>query len=243
MANEKRLRVNSIGGLIEDNPLTSGATTLTSSALASLPLVDSTNHCALVLDPDGVEATPEIVWITAHTAYATTATVSRAQEGTVAVAHSQGIPWVHAPTVSDYPVSSVYTVPTATTNASSTLASLATPVAIAVVVLPGQVVDVEMELGGYCSSDNVLYWGLRRNPSTVLCKGSWYVASSAQRPNSASARWTDTSPGSGTVTYELLVANFGGATITVLPSDGSTTINLTGSTGGGTQIKATPRWS
>lgn len=102
MANEKRLRANSIGGLIEDNPLTNSATTLTSAALAALPLVDTTNHCAIVLDPDGVEGAPEIAWITAHSVYATTATILRAQESTVAIARSQGIPWVHAPTVKDY---------------------------------------------------------------------------------------------------------------------------------------------
>lgn len=102
MANEKRLRVNSIGGLIEDNPLTNAATTLTSAALAALPVVDTTNHCAIVLDPDGIEGAPEIAWITAHTAAATTATIARAQEDTGALQHSQGIPWVHAPTVKDY---------------------------------------------------------------------------------------------------------------------------------------------
>lgn len=102
MANEKRLRVNSIGGLIEDNPLTSSATTLTSAGLAALSVVDSTNHCAIVLDPDGIEGTPEIAYITAHTSSATTATILRAQEGTGALAHSQDIPWVHAPTTKDF---------------------------------------------------------------------------------------------------------------------------------------------
>lgn len=244
MANEIRVRTNFLGGLVEDNPLTSGATTLTSAALASVPVIGSTQHMAVVLDPDGFGGAPEVVHITAHTAAATTATVARGQEGSTARAHERDTAWVHSATASDYPVSKTYTVTVATTNTSSNLASLATPVLIAVDVLAGQVVDVEAQIGGYCSQDNVLYWGLRRNPSTVLCKGTWYSASGALRPNSTAARWTDTSPGSGSVTYEILVSNFGGTgTITLLPSDGTTTVSLTGSSGGGTQIKATPRWS
>lgn len=103
MANEKRVRVNSLGGLVEDNPLTSGATTLTSAGLAALVLIDTTNHAVIVIDPDGLESAPEIVYVTAHTASATTATILRAQEGTTAAAHSVDIPWVHAPTIKDYP--------------------------------------------------------------------------------------------------------------------------------------------
>lgn len=102
MANERRLRSNGNGGLVEDNPLTSGATTLTSAGLVPLPLVDTTNYMALILDPDGLESAPEIVWITAHTLNAGTATILRAQESTTAVAHSVDIPWVHAPTILDF---------------------------------------------------------------------------------------------------------------------------------------------
>jgi len=102
MANEKRLRNNSVGGLIEDNPLTSGATTLTSAGLTSLGVVDTTNHAVVVLDPDGIEGAPEIVYVTAHTASTTTATILRAREGTTAIAHSVDIPWVHTATVKDF---------------------------------------------------------------------------------------------------------------------------------------------
>lgn len=102
MANEKRVRVNGVGGLIDDNPLTIAATTLTSTGLGPLPLINTTNYAAIVLDPDGLESAPEIVWITSHAANATTATILRSQEGTTAIAHSVDIPWVHAPTIKDY---------------------------------------------------------------------------------------------------------------------------------------------
>lgn len=101
MANEKRARFNSIGGLIEDNPLTSVATTLNSAGLAAMGLVDTTNHAAIVLDPDGIEGAPEIAYVTAHAVAATSATILRAQEGTAALAHSVDVPWVHAATVLD----------------------------------------------------------------------------------------------------------------------------------------------
>ena len=101
MANEIRTRQNFLGGLIEDNPLSSGATTLTSTALAAMSAVGSTQHMPITLDPDGVGGDPEIVWITAHTAGATTATISRAQEGTTARAHNRDTPWVHGPTALD----------------------------------------------------------------------------------------------------------------------------------------------
>lgn len=242
MANELRVRTNFVGGLIEDNPLASGATTLTSAGLASLPAVTSTSHMAIILDPDGRAGNPEIAYVTAHTALATTATITRAQEGTTGRAHDRDTPWIHGPTVADFPVPVTYTVPANTTVTSTSLASLATPITVAVTVLPGQVVEVEAMIDATNSSDSVPWWGLRRNPSTVLCKGSLYTAGAGQRPSSMTARWIDTAPGSGNVTYELLLGAFSGA-MTALVSDGSTTIGLTGTTGGGTQITATPRWS
>lgn len=104
MANELRVRANFIAGLIEDNPLTAAATTLTSADLASLPAIGATEHAVIVLDPDG---TPEIVYVTAHTAAATTATILRAQEGTVAVEHLRDTPWIHGPVTSDFSASSM----------------------------------------------------------------------------------------------------------------------------------------
>jgi hypothetical protein len=102
MANELRVRQNFQSGTIDDNPLTSGATTLTSTELAGLAAVDSTEHMALVLDPTGALNGPEIVWVTAHTGSATTATIVRGREGTTGVQHSSVITWVHVATNADY---------------------------------------------------------------------------------------------------------------------------------------------
>lgn len=103
MANELRVRANFLGGLIEDNPLTLAATTLTSAALAAAPVIGSTQHMPIVLDPDGRYGEPEIAYITAHTASATTATILRGQEGTTARAHQRDINWSHGPTSLDVP--------------------------------------------------------------------------------------------------------------------------------------------
>lgn len=102
MANEIRTRTNFVGGLVEDAPLLVDATTLTSASLANLPVIDGTNHAALIIDPDGNDGNSEIVWITAHTASATTATILRGQEGTTARQHTQDTPWVHTSTARDY---------------------------------------------------------------------------------------------------------------------------------------------
>lgn len=104
MANEDRIRQLAIGGLVEDNPLTSGATTLTSGALAAVSGgVGSTQYLAIVLDPDGNDGAPEIVHVTALTGGAGSATIARGKEGTSARQHDAGTPWVHAVTPYDVP--------------------------------------------------------------------------------------------------------------------------------------------
>ncbi len=102
MASELRVRTNFLGGLVEDNPLASGATVLTSAGLASLPAIGSTQHFPIILDPDGRAGNPEIAYVTAHTALATTATITKGQEGTTARAHDRDTPWLHGPTVKDF---------------------------------------------------------------------------------------------------------------------------------------------
>src|SRR5206468_9825845 len=101
MANEKRVRTNFIGGNV-DVTLASGGTTLSSAALASAPVVDTTNHMAIILDPQGTGGTPEIAYITAHSSAATTATILRGQEGSSARSVTSGLKWAHGPTVRDY---------------------------------------------------------------------------------------------------------------------------------------------
>lgn len=125
MANEKRVRSNFLGGLVEDNPLTSAATTLTSAALAAMGTIDTTNHAAIILDPDGINGAPEIAYVTAHTAAATTATVSRGQESTTARQHDRDVPWIHGPTSMDTVGSSAKAVGSAAQNITSTPAFVA----------------------------------------------------------------------------------------------------------------------
>jgi hypothetical protein len=103
MANEKRKRQIAVGGLIEDNPLTSGATTLTSAGLSAvIGGVASTEHLAVVLDPDGTYGAPEIAYVTTLTDGGTSGTVARGQEGTTAREHLRDVPWIHAATLRDY---------------------------------------------------------------------------------------------------------------------------------------------
>lgn len=94
-----RLKLNFQAGTITDNPLAIGATTINSAEFASIPAIAASPNAdilAIVLDPDAVNGAPEIVWITSHTASATSAPVLRGQEGTTARQHPQGTKWVHA---------------------------------------------------------------------------------------------------------------------------------------------------
>ena len=108
MANERRLRRDFLNGFVSDNPLLVGATTLTSSNLQFMPVIDSTNYMVITLDPLGVDGAPEIVYVTAHSAAASTTTIVRGQEGTTARPHNQNTRWAHAPTAYDHDYSKSY---------------------------------------------------------------------------------------------------------------------------------------
>lgn len=97
-----RIRTNFIRGYVENNPLLIGGTTLTSAALASLPAISSPDIAIIVLDPESISGAPEIVYITAHSSSATTATISRGQESTSARQHASGTRWIHAPVKLDW---------------------------------------------------------------------------------------------------------------------------------------------
>jgi hypothetical protein len=97
-----RSRTPFLSGTILNNPLAIGGTSLSSAGLASLPAIASPNIAVLVLDPAGSGGVPEVVWVTAHTASATTATITRGAEGTTARAHNLNVPWIHAPTTYDF---------------------------------------------------------------------------------------------------------------------------------------------
>lgn len=101
MANEIRLRQGFLGGLVEDNPLSAVATVLNSASLAAMVAVTATGHLPIVLDPDGYEGDPEIAYVTSHAASASTCTLLRAQEGTLARQHNKNTPWRHGPLTTD----------------------------------------------------------------------------------------------------------------------------------------------
>lgn len=82
---------NFLEGVITDNPLSAGATTINSAAFANLPEVSGGNTLVIVLDPEAVGNGPEKVTITAHTASATSVTC-----GATSSEHAQDTVWVHA---------------------------------------------------------------------------------------------------------------------------------------------------
>lgn len=97
-----RLRSNNVFGTITNDPLTNVGTTLNAAGLANLVAVASPNVAVITLDPNRVNGAPEIVYVTAHTGSATSATILRGQEGTAAREHPLGTFWVHAPTALDH---------------------------------------------------------------------------------------------------------------------------------------------
>lgn len=89
------------GGYVSDNPLLIGATTVNSTAFQALPAVSGGDELFLTLDPEGANGAPEIVKVTAHTASATSVTVTRAQQSTTAREHPTNTVWVHSLTKAD----------------------------------------------------------------------------------------------------------------------------------------------
>jgi hypothetical protein len=105
VANEIRARGNLVAGTLSV-ALLSTDTTMSSAGLANLPAITASNHAVLICEN-------EIMWVTAHTAAATTATILRGQEGTTAAAHALNTAWVHGPVASDFDAVLGYTQVTA----------------------------------------------------------------------------------------------------------------------------------
>lgn len=179
MAILHRVRVNAIGGLVEDNPLTSGATTLTSAGLAALPTLLTDEYLVVVLDPDGIDGAPEIAYISAHTVAGTTATIVRGQEGTTARACERDTPWVHSATIKDYDgfyggsgllsiMSYVFGVVTDIAIASNVLTDVdATNLKITFTAPPSGRVLVVASGFAQAPAGQYMVWGLRDGSSTV----------------------------------------------------------------------------
>lgn len=100
MPTGSRIRTDNVFGTVTDNPLTAGALTLNSAGLVNLAAVTA-NHAVIVLDPLRAAGAPEVVIVTAHTAAASSATITRGAYGTTARSHNAGVLWVHAPTTED----------------------------------------------------------------------------------------------------------------------------------------------
>lgn len=77
----------------------SGGVTLNSGNFANLPAIVAPQTMRLALDPDGTAGAPEIAIVTAHTAFATSVTVTRGEETSygagVARAHAVDTVWRH----------------------------------------------------------------------------------------------------------------------------------------------------
>lgn len=175
MANELRLRTNLAAGAIT-TALTTSDTTLASAGLADLGVIDATNHAAITLflvDSNGRVTAKEIVYVTAHTAAASTATIVRAREGTTAAAWAIGSTWANGATTKEFDGAAggsgligltVYNpVSVATVAVTSTSFSDldATNLVVAFTAPPSGRVLVRLTARANASSSSELSWNLR----------------------------------------------------------------------------------
>ena len=106
MANERRIRQDFVAGQLSAGML-AGDTLMQSASLADLAAVPATHMAALALfrtDNAGRVIQKEIVYVTAHTAGATSATVTRGREGTTAQVWNAGDRWSLTSLASDQTV-------------------------------------------------------------------------------------------------------------------------------------------
>ncbi len=89
MATTNRLFQDFISFTVDTDP-GSGGLSLSGPGLADLLVVADPDFIALTLDPEEVNGDAEIIWVSAHTSAATTATIVRGQEGTTGRAHPIG---------------------------------------------------------------------------------------------------------------------------------------------------------
>ncbi len=97
MATTDRLFQDFISFVTDTDPGVGGLS-LSAPGLAALLVVADPDFVALTLDPEAVNGDPEIVWVSAHSSSATTATIVRGQEGTTPRAHPIGTQVVLGPT-------------------------------------------------------------------------------------------------------------------------------------------------
>ena len=97
-----RVRPHNVFGVTTDNPLSAGAVVFNSLGLQNMPAITGSQHTIVTLDPLRQFGNPEIVIVTAHTAAATVATITRGAYGTVARSHPVNTVWVCAPLNEDF---------------------------------------------------------------------------------------------------------------------------------------------
>lgn len=161
-----------LSGVVANNPLATGGTSLSATALANMPVVASPNTMWITLDPNGVNGLPEIVQVTAHTASATTCTIVRGQQttkgGNAAHAHIQNTPWVVAETPADVARTASFGAGgvLATTSGTAELTSCT-------LVVPDQGVNGTLMFWGRCltsksSGGDIFYCYIRDGSSNLV---------------------------------------------------------------------------
>lgn len=98
---------NVVGAL--DSGIAAADTTISSPGLAALPAIAAPAYVWICMDPLRAAGAPEWMKITAHTAGATTATVTRGEEGSTARDHLTSTDWVHAVAASELDAFSSFT--------------------------------------------------------------------------------------------------------------------------------------
>jgi len=103
MANEKRLRIPFLSGVILNDPLSALATIIEVEADARLTAITSENYLPIVLDPYASGGAPEIAHAIAYSdSNPYLLTVIREREGSTAREHFTGTQYLHGPTIADF---------------------------------------------------------------------------------------------------------------------------------------------
>jgi len=92
---------NFLAGVI-DAGVAPADTTLNGVNLSNLPTITGSDNLWLVLDPTSLNGAPEVVLVTAHSASATSCTITRGLQGTTARTHPAGTRWVNTLTAADF---------------------------------------------------------------------------------------------------------------------------------------------
>jgi hypothetical protein len=206
MANEIRVRGNLTSGTL-NGALTNVATSMSAAGLANLPVVGATQHAVIVIEN-------EIVYVTAHTGGATTATILRGQEGTTAAAHNNGVAWVHGPVVSDFDSVLGYVQVVANQTPITTQVDL-TSLTVTVTVPYAQ---HRVRISGYANFSN----GTANNGAFLfIMEGATQLTQASAMETLAGNAFTICAqavvvPTAASHTYKLQAAQLNGGTVTML---------------------------